>query len=350
MEIEELSLSQLPLKQVTYDQLHKFISEDMQMQHVYQPVMLIEMLLSEDGTASVQQIAKAFLDRDPTQIDYYSEVVTKMPGVVLTRNRGIAEKHGRLYTLKDFGGLTKDERQKLILLCEERIRDYEEKRAGAHWDHRRKTREPVSGTVRYEVLSRARFRCELCGIMDSDKALEVDHIVPKNLGGADDISNYQALCYTCNAQKRDRDSTDFRGLNESYEYREEKCLFCEVQTGDRGRIVSENTLAYAIRDGFPVTEGHTLFIPKRHVQDYFGLTQAEINAINALMQEQRELLQKSDSTIEGFNIGMNCGEVAGQTVFHCHVHLIPRRRGDVENPRGGVRHVIAGKGHYEERE
>jgi diadenosine tetraphosphate (Ap4A) HIT family hydrolase len=64
------------------------------------------------------------------------------------------------------------------------------------------------------------------------------------------------------------------------------------------------------------------------------------------MTEQKEFLQKSDRAIEGFNIGINCGEVAGQTIFHCHVHLIPRRSGDVENPRGGVRHVITGKGYY----
>jgi len=126
----------------------------------------------------------------------------------------------------------------------------------------------------------------------------------------------------------------------------EPCLFCSVQTDDRKRIVAENELAYVIRDGFPVTQGHTLIIPKRHTADYFGLVQTEVHAINALMIEQRDLLGLDDSTIEGFNIGMNCGEAAGQTVFHCHVHLIPRRRGDVENPRGGVRHVIAGKGFY----
>jgi diadenosine tetraphosphate (Ap4A) HIT family hydrolase len=67
------------------------------------------------------------------------------------------------------------------------------------------------------------------------------------------------------------------------------------------------------------------------------------------MSEQKKLLQEKDSTIDGFNIGMNCGETAGQTIFHCHVHLIPRRKGDVENPRGGVRHIIAGKGYYEEK-
>ena len=112
----------------------------------------------------------------------------------------------------------------------------------------------------------------------------------------------------------------------------ESCLFCGIQTDDRKRIVEENDYAYAIRDGFPVTPGHTLFIPKRHVPDYFGLTQEERDAINLL--------------IEGWNIGINNGFVSGQTVFHCHVHLIPRRKGDVENPRGGVRHVIPSKGSY----
>jgi ATP adenylyltransferase len=129
----------------------------------------------------------------------------------------------------------------------------------------------------------------------------------------------------------------------------DSCLFCELQVSDRRRIVAENDLAYAIRDGFPVTEGHTLFIPKRHVQDYFGLSKSEVDAINELMFQQRNQLMIDDSSVEGFNIGMNCGEVAGQTIFHCHVHLIPRRRGDVENPRGGIRHVIAGRGFYEEK-
>jgi diadenosine tetraphosphate (Ap4A) HIT family hydrolase len=128
----------------------------------------------------------------------------------------------------------------------------------------------------------------------------------------------------------------------------DSCLFCEVQVIDRERIIAENELAYAIRDGFPVTEGHTLFIPKRHAQDYFGLVHPEVHAINALMIEQKKLLQEADKTIDGFNIGMNCGEVAGQTIFHCHVHLIPRRMGDVKNPKGGIRHIIASKGNYEE--
>jgi diadenosine tetraphosphate (Ap4A) HIT family hydrolase len=95
-----------------------------------------------------------------------------------------------------------------------------------------------------------------------------------------------------------------------------------------------------------VTEYHTLVIPKRHTLDFFGLTQAELNAINALLHSQKMVIEEIDATVEGFNVGMNCGEIAGQSVWHCHVHLIPRRKGDVENPRGGVRHVIPHKGHY----
>ncbi len=319
----------------------------MRMSHIYQPVMLIE-LLKHNGQASVEQIAQAILNRDPTQIDYYSEIVKNMVGRVLTKNRGITDKEGNQYKLKDANELNGEQVLELINLLEDKIREYEAKREDAHWEHRKRSREAISGSIRYEVLKRASFRCELCGISAQDKNLEVDHITPKSLGGADEITNYQALCYTCNAQKNNRDDTDFRGLNARYEHRQEGCLFCDVQASDRKRIIAENSLAYAIRDGFPVTEFHTLFIPKRHAKDYFDLTQAEINAINQLINEQKSTLDKADKSIDGYNIGMNCGETAGQTVFHCHVHLIPRRKGDVENPRGGIRHLIAGKGYYSE--
>lgn len=127
---------------------------------------------------------------------------------------------------------------------------------------------------------------------------------------------------------------------------QDKCLFCDLQTSDRGRIIAENDLAYAVRDGFPVTRYHTLFIPKRHTFDFFGLTSEELVAIQALIQEQKKLIEGLDASVEGFNVGMNCGEIAGQSIWHCHVHLIPRRKGDVKNPRGGVRNIISGKGDY----
>lgn len=124
---------------------------------------------------------------------------------------------------------------------------------------------------------------------------------------------------------------------------ENECLFCTIPAA---RVIAHNDLAYAIRDGFPVTPLHTLVIPKRHVDDYFGLTAAELTACDALLKDLRAEILRSDPAVKGFNIGMNAGAAAGQTVFHCHIHLIPRRVGDVENPRGGVRHLIPGKGHY----
>lgn len=125
--------------------------------------------------------------------------------------------------------------------------------------------------------------------------------------------------------------------------REAGCVFCEIPAG---RVFLENEHAYAIRDGFPVTPQHTLVIPKRHVRDYFGLTADELIACNDLINRARAAILAEDPTVVAFNLGANAGSAAGQTVFHCHIHLIPRRVGDVENPRGGVRHVIPGKGNY----
>jgi superfamily II DNA or RNA helicase/diadenosine tetraphosphate (Ap4A) HIT family hydrolase/HKD family nuclease len=121
------------------------------------------------------------------------------------------------------------------------------------------------------------------------------------------------------------------------------CPFCDVPLH---RIIASNSLAYAIRDRFPVTTGHTLVIPRRHVADYFGLHSNEYLACNELLGEIRESILAADQDVQGFNIGINSGSVAGQTIFHCHIHLIPRRKGDVENPRGGIRHIIPGKGNY----
>ena len=121
------------------------------------------------------------------------------------------------------------------------------------------------------------------------------------------------------------------------------CLFCEIP---QERIIASNELAFAIRDGFPVTSLHTLVIPKRHAADYFELTKDELLACHDLVLELKESIAKEDPNVVAFNIGMNAGEAAGQTVFHCHMHLIPRRKGDVENPRGGVRHLIPNKGFY----
>lgn len=193
------------------------------------------------------------------------------------------------------------------------------------------------------MLKRAAFRCELCGASAEDRALEVDHIVPRNFGGSDDPSNLQALCYSCNAMKRDRDMTDFRGMADRYRERSPGCIFCEINST---RVVVANELMVAIKDAYPVTEGHTLLIPKRHVASPNELYQPEINAMWALAASIRQDLSAADGTIAGFNFGSNDGASAGQTVMHAHFHVIPRRDGDAERPRGGVRGVIPERQDY----
>lgn len=276
-------------------------------------------------------IAQAILTHDPTQIEYYSQVVKNMVGRVLTKNHGITTREGDLYRLVGSDELSVGERRELVCLCDDSIHSYLLSRGETVWSHRRRGHRPISGSIRYQVLVRAAFRCEACGVSHDERMLEVDHIEPKSLGGKDEIDNYQALCYSCNAAKRNTDNTNFHKLKHLYETRRQGCLFCDVQLNNRARLIAENALAYSTRDTFPVSDFHTLVIPKRHVIDYFGLKQAEIDAINRLLIDQKDCLQKLDSTIQGFNIGMNCGEVAGQSVFHCHLHLIPRRRGDVES-------------------
>ena len=123
---------------------------------------------------------------------------------------------------------------------------------------------------------------------------------------------------------------------------QDQCIFCNLNSE---RIIAENELCLAIRDGFPVSEGHTLIIPKRHVADYFDLIPNEIAAMQTMMKEIKCQLD-NELHPDGYNIGINVNAAAGQTIFHVHMHLIPRYIGDVANPKGGVRGVIPGMQKY----
>lgn len=325
-----------------FDDLLTFITERMRMSHIYQPVML-KVLLENDGRASRKAIAKAFLYEDQSQIEYYENIVRNMPGRVLS-NHEIVERIDDGYRLTDkFNNLNEDQRKSLIQECEMKLKEYIEKRGLAPWQHRTKSSGHIPGSLRYDIFRRAKGRCEACGVSAEERALEVDHIIPRNQNGPDDSSNLQALCYRCNAQKRDRDDTDFTAVRESYQDRDAECPFCDLPID---RIISENELAVAIRDAYPVTDGHSLIIPRRHISNYFELHQPERNAIEQLVHKCRDSLKASNKSIDGFNIGVNAGTSAGQTVKHTHLHLIPRRTGDMDNPRGGVRGVIPEKQNY----
>jgi diadenosine tetraphosphate (Ap4A) HIT family hydrolase len=119
------------------------------------------------------------------------------------------------------------------------------------------------------------------------------------------------------------------------------CLFCQDPRG----VSIQHELAFSARDSYPASPGHTLVIPRRHVASFFDLTPEEVAACMGLIKEEKRRIDQEFNP-DGYNIGVNVGAAAGQSIFHVHIHIIPRYKGDVENPQGGVRHVIPKKGHY----
>ena len=123
----------------------------------------------------------------------------------------------------------------------------------------------------------------------------------------------------------------------------EECLFCNKK---KQKIIFTSELLFVVRDSYPVTKLHTLIIPHRHVSNFFDLNDKELNDLNKILKKERKSLLVLDKEITGFNVGVNAGKDAGQSIMHCHIHLIPRRKGDIENPQGGVRGVIPTKQKY----
>jgi diadenosine tetraphosphate (Ap4A) HIT family hydrolase len=124
----------------------------------------------------------------------------------------------------------------------------------------------------------------------------------------------------------------------------EQCIFCNKTNYN---IIQSTKNFFIIRDtAYPVTKHHTLIVTNRHVGDYFDLTNDEVVELNKILKKQKDELKILDGEISGFNIGVNIGNDAGQSIMHCHIHLIPRRKGDVDDPRGGVRGVIPSKQKY----
>lgn len=119
------------------------------------------------------------------------------------------------------------------------------------------------------------------------------------------------------------------------------CLFCKDPRG----VSIQHELAYSARDSYPASPGHTVIIPRRHIASFFDLTPEEVAACMGLIKEEKKRIDEEFNP-DGYNIGVNVGPAAGQSIFHVHIHIIPRYKGDVENPQGGVRHVIPKKAYY----
>ena len=170
----------------------------------------------------------------------------------------------------------------------------------------------------------------------------VDHIKPLAKGGQTVYENLEAICERCLFEKDHGEDADLemRIVTES----DPECPFCNENIKDQ--VVEEFGSVLAIKDRYPVSEGHHLIIPKRHSSDWFSMAEREKRDAGTLLRILRNRLTAFDTRITGFNVGFNCGSAAGQTVFHSHIHLIPRRDGDTQNPRGGVRGVIPHKMSY----
>jgi diadenosine tetraphosphate (Ap4A) HIT family hydrolase len=127
----------------------------------------------------------------------------------------------------------------------------------------------------------------------------------------------------------------------------EDCIFCNKKNC---KVIYSTKYFFIIRDtAYPVTKHHTLIISNRHVEDFFDLTKDEMIDLDEVLKNQKQELKKLDKEISAFNVGVNVGKDAGQSIMHCHIHLIPRRKGDVEDPRGGVRGVIPEKQKYKKK-
>lgn len=159
------------------------------------------------------------------------------------------------------------------------------------------------------------------------------------------LPTYQSnvlLPYTSLFSNENCEIYEYQHYNRSIKKASE-CVFCSL---DRGKeLITETATAIAFLDSYPVNPGHTLIVPKRHVADYFELTIHEQRALWLVVNRCKILIQKRFNP-DGFNVGINVGEAAGQSIFHVHIHLIPRYKGDVENPRGGVRGVIKDRQGY----
>jgi diadenosine tetraphosphate (Ap4A) HIT family hydrolase len=241
------------------------------------------------------------------------------------------------------------ERDQLLQLCRQRLDAFREQRGEEVFAHRSRHRTPISGSIKYRVLTRAKGRCECCGAScclanpASTGPGGGPHRAQKpwRLGRpqqpAGPLLPLQCRQARCSLPTQEG-TTDFSGLQASYASRKAGCVFCALEAS--GRVLLENELALCIADADPVTSGHSLVIPRRHVADGLALHQPEWNAVVELLKRRREQLSAQDASISGWNVGLNSGESAGQTVFHAHWHLIPRRDGDCEQQRGGVRGVI----------
>jgi len=299
----------------------------------YQALVILH-CLQNDGRARLETIAKDLASRDQDSVEYYIGRLKRYPREVL-KAHGIASIANDEYFLD--ASWDRNATKSLIAICEQKLTEWAQKnpqsvedRGNSGW-----------GLLRFNLL-RKFPKCLLCGAKptpENDVELDIDHIRPSSKGGPDTEENLQVLCAACNRAKQNLSQDDFRPTQAA----RDECVFC---SSGSERTTNLSKLFWVFLDKYPVTTLHTLIVPRSHLVSPTEMGPSQWAELGRLTGIVKQNIQLEDPSVTGFNLGFNDGLDSGQTVMHAHFHIIPRRSGDILDPRGGIRGVIPERQKY----
>ena len=283
------------------------------MTEVYQP-LIIRTLIENGGFASTRQLALAVLPYDTSQVEYYEVIMKRWPKKTLKRHEVITYRRGEFALNTDISLLSENQKKEITSLCTKKIQGFLNARLARQ--HKVKIPTHITGLMRYEVLKLAKGRCSLCGVTKEERALDVDHIIPRSLGGKTEFANLQALCYVCNRSKGNQDKTDFR--NSINPVKNPNCrLCCSGQS-----VTDQNYRAFALSEKENSPLENIIVVPKRHVSSFFDLDQKEVNDCYALLRKGRKSFHNQHTNLK-FEISISEIHQYGNENDHTYIRLIP---------------------------